>query len=296
MFLFSKILLIKMSSVFSIFTKNNFLPFEINPTTRKTLFDIRKQEQRLWIQTTPQIIIYPFSKNIYKPDSDEGSLTLECIENLKVFVREVDEFVITEFTRKYLGIALGSVLVTKDTIKEMFRPSIIGDLFRINVSAGSCVIFSDNMKEITIDELQNFSLIDLIIEPSYVWIMNSKIGITWNARQICDVKNDVKNDEINSVSETEKEDKKFSLDLDSNESDDNDDVVIKKVVKSIDKKFSLDLDSNESDDNDDVVNKKVVKSKKFSLDLDSNESDDNDDIIKITTKPTKIETYFRNSL
>lgn len=150
-------------------------------------FNILKNGKKLWIKSHNLTIKYPFAVNTFKKTED-GTVVFNIPRSLTDAVNVVDKFVLDEFLKLYSGQILNNVVMTENTIKMMCRSSLYGGTLRVCVSNDSCTVFDEKQNLIETpkfsDILHNDLRIAVIVEPAFAWMMNGKIGIHWDARQI----------------------------------------------------------------------------------------------------------------
>jgi hypothetical protein len=154
----------------------------------KKIFEIRKEGKRFWIKCDGVIIKYPFAINQYRTTEGSGTFVVNVSDGLRNTVRLIDKFVQDEFDRLYLNKICDNIMLTKGALQDMFRNSLYNDTLRISVSDKNCGFFkSDNSKissPMLSDILKEDAKCSIMIEPAFVWMVNKKIGIHWDARQI----------------------------------------------------------------------------------------------------------------
>ncbi len=150
------------------------------------VFNIRKDDKRIWLKTRNQTLHYGFSPNKFKPEKPDGSVVLYPLTDSWKKVVNVIE---TSIKEAFVGITLNNVKVTGSTIEREFKPTIDPQgQMRVTVSPNECAVFDVEKKLVETDavaRLTRSTAVDLIIEPTYLWYTRGKaMGITWTARQV----------------------------------------------------------------------------------------------------------------
>jgi hypothetical protein len=152
------------------------------------LFDIRRNAKRIWIQCDDAIVKYGYAPDQYKVDSKDGTFVLHTNDVIASVVETVDKVVLSEFESMFTGKILNNIVMTKNAIRTMFRPSLYAETLRLTVSPLNCAAFrSDGSNMVNPnfpDILKPDTSLSVIIEPAFAWMYNRKIGIHWDARQI----------------------------------------------------------------------------------------------------------------
>lgn len=152
------------------------------------LFDIRKNGKRIWIRCDDAIVKYGYASDQYKADSKDGTFVLHTNDVIASVVDVVDKVVLKEFEFMFTGEILNNIVMTKNAIRTMFRPSLYAETLRLTVSPANCAAFrSDGSHMVNPnfpDILKPDTSLSVIIEPAFAWMYNRKIGIHWDARQI----------------------------------------------------------------------------------------------------------------
>lgn len=155
----------------------------------KKLFDIRKSGKRLWIKCDNVTIKYGHSANQYKAvEAKEGTFVLNVDADLRNVVNAIDQCVVNEFAKMYKGTILNNIMMTPRTLSGMFRPSLYNGTLRLYVSPMNCGVFRSDRSKVVEPDMDNILREDLslgvVIEPAFAWMMNQKIGIHWDCRQV----------------------------------------------------------------------------------------------------------------
>lgn len=154
----------------------------------KSIWEIRSNGKRLWIKSNGASVKFPFAVSPFKQGTKDGTFVINMDENLSDAVQYVDSFVYKEFLRMYQDKVMSNVLMTKGTLKAMFRESIYMDTLRLNVSPDSCAIFTKERglleDPVLHDVIKPDLALSIVVEPAFVWMRNGKIGIHWAARQV----------------------------------------------------------------------------------------------------------------
>lgn len=157
---------------------------DIQIEKNKRIFYIRKQDKRLWIKSKNAVIKYTYAKNQFKMDSNEGIISITIDDELDAVVSLIDKIVCDKFS----GTIVNNMMITENTIKNMFKESIYNGNLRLSLTPESCDVFDSDKNHLeNIDFPETLiadTLISVVIEPTFVWMMNKKIGIHWDARQI----------------------------------------------------------------------------------------------------------------
>jgi hypothetical protein len=162
---------------------------DLSVEKNKKIFDIRKSGKRLWIKCDNVTVKYGYSMNQYKSvDTKEGTFVLHVNESLRNLINVIDQYVMNEFCKMYRNTILNNIMITQGTISTMFRSSLYNDTLRLYISPLSCAIFRTDQSKIEEPDMENIIREDLslavIIEPAFAWMMNQKIGIHWDCRQV----------------------------------------------------------------------------------------------------------------
>lgn len=151
---------------------------------KSSMYDIRNNSKRIWIETGDLIITSKFSKNIFKPGSNEGSIVAELNPEFLNIVQNFERKIKAIFLEKFGGKPISGIMMTRDTIDQIFKS--VSDPMRISCDPASCVVLNDGISLEGVSGIGNF-----VVEPSYLWIMNGRIGVRWNARQIRIISNTI---------------------------------------------------------------------------------------------------------
>jgi hypothetical protein len=184
-----------------VFNKNEIDSFDINQLylhcVKKTLYDIRRLhscvlqnkgeeegqdticpencssticpenclviEKRFWFETDILDLKYGYSENIYKENSDEGSIIVSLDNTLLNLITSIESKVVDIFEQQYANQIIGSTILTFESIKKMFKSGIIPgyenyNSMKFNVHKKHCCVFLNN--ELVPDDF-NFNSITL---------------------------------------------------------------------------------------------------------------------------------------
>lgn len=252
------------------FSKNNLDQFNANEMylhcVKKTLYDIKRESEseltdnRFWFETDVLDLKYSYSENVYRENSEEGYISVNLDESTKQVVESIENRVIEIFEQQYCNQIIGSVILTFDSIKKMFKSGIFFDTsMKLNIHKKHCCVFLND----ELEETQDFNFSDityryqvqLVIEPQFVWVMNNNIGLRWNIKQI----------RLHDTTIPENQESTIELDFDNVETDTNANT-----------KWTLDADSSGSSGNQKdlkVPNKVKKDNTAWSLNADSSSSE-----------------------
>jgi hypothetical protein len=164
------------------------IPVDMSLVKSGKVFDIRRKGKRLWITCDDVIVKYPYSANQYKTNSKDGSFVVFASHPLKVMVETIDQVVLEKFITMHNRTILNNMMLTENSIKKMFRPSLYNDTFRLTVNPSNCAVFRSDGSRIVdprlTDIVKSDTKLSIIVEPTFVWMFNHRIGLRWDARQI----------------------------------------------------------------------------------------------------------------
>ena len=295
-----------------VFPRDTISSFNINDLylhcIKKTLYDIRRVhnvcnedcpencllvDKRFWFETDLLTVKYKYSDNIYKENSDEGSIVVSCTESLRSLVESIEHKVIDIFENDYTNQIIGSTILTFESIQKMFKSGINYENsnacnMRFNIHKKHCCVFLNNQEQEVVDF--DFNLItskynvSMIIEPQFVWVMNNNIGLRWNVKQIhlLDIPQEPQFELLESINSSDV-DNSWSLNADNSTdntsiNDNSNENSETHVTHEIYTTWSLECDSDSSI---------VEKSKAWSLECDSDSSHSNHS--HISTKAWSLE-------
>lgn len=157
-------------------------------TKNKRLFDIRGSAgKHAWLKINQCVLKYGYSENKFNSESP-GTVVLSGLHEVLESVEAVDKFVIDSMIAQFRGKSLNNIMITDNTIQEMFRSSAYAETLKVSVTEKTCKIFDSNASLITnkslADTLTSGLNLLVMVQPSFAWMMNSKIGIRWDAKQI----------------------------------------------------------------------------------------------------------------
>lgn len=128
-----------------------------------------------------------FTQNTFKNIETEGTITISSDNtNLIDIINHFDNFMSDIFKEQYSGSSISNIMMTDRSIDQIFRSSLFNETLRVNVSTNTCSIFDKNKNllndfPLTVLKGQNVSV---IVRPSFIWIVNQKIGIRWDLIQL----------------------------------------------------------------------------------------------------------------
>ncbi len=154
---------------------------------KKSIYEIRTTDDKeLWLKVNQCSLKYGYAEDKFKADK-AGNVMLADMNNLTDSVDAIDQFVIDKMTTQYQGRILNNIMITKDTVKKMFRASMYNGTLRVSVDPAKCPLFDNKGVSIESNDLTILKKglgVQVFIQPSFAWLFNGKIGIKWHARQI----------------------------------------------------------------------------------------------------------------
>ena len=252
----------------------------------KKLFNIRSNGKRLWIKHRNTCIKYGFTKNQYKSDAKDGTIVIILNNEGQHVISSIDDIVQQRFISMYTNTILNNMMLTENVIKSMFKQSLYNNTLKVTLSPDTCKLFDE--KKIRIDNINftdDYGLtageeISIIFEPSFAWMMNKKIGIRWDVRQIQLHKKQTEN-EIQQTIEIEEPSKGWKLSNDNDDENREDTITNANVNVNVNVNANANANANVKNQNNGVTD----PSKGWMLTNDSD--DDNDNVINPTTQPVK---------
>ncbi len=157
-------------------------------TKKKSIYEIRATGgKQLWFKVNHCALKYGYSENLYKSASPGTIVVSDMGGDLEGSVEAIDQFVIDTLTKQNLGSSLDNVMITENTISEMFRSSLYNGTIRVTID-DKCRVFDKNAKLLISPNLKEIFkkdlTIQLVVQPSFVWMMKPRIGVRWDAKQI----------------------------------------------------------------------------------------------------------------
>lgn len=147
------------------------------------------ESQKILIKCNNITLKNGFNINQFKQseNGNEGTIVLDLSDKIE-YIDSFDTKIRTEFENVYGGTVINNMKLTYNSIKQMFRSSTYMNTLRVNISKDSCVFFDEN-RELILDPnylelLKSNIKLGAVIEPAFLWIMNQKIGIHWDVKQI----------------------------------------------------------------------------------------------------------------
>ncbi len=160
---------------------------------KKSIYEIRDtNDKQLWFKVNQSALKYGYGEDKFKADG-AGNIVIEDLSELSESVEAIDQFVVDTMTIQYEGKILNNIMITKDTVQTMFRPSMYNGTLRVKVELEKnlCRFYDTQGKVLSgitangLSRLLTKGLtVQIFIQPSFVWMFNGKIGVTWKARQI----------------------------------------------------------------------------------------------------------------
>ena len=159
--------------------------------------EIHAQEHKkcIWLTLTNASTSTPFTRNAFKADPDAGHVSFQLTEQDQLAIQNVDAQVyeLVLLQERYKNVE--QVRLTPRTWEQMFRRSMYGGVIKVAVNKSSVAFFdkdknvlNNSTEQDTPDKLWNYlgqdTKVNIVLEPTMLWFMNRKAGISWTLKQV----------------------------------------------------------------------------------------------------------------
>ena len=139
----SSLLIMKDATHFNFYPK--MCDFDFNLIQLKSsMYDIRNKSKRIWVETGDMNITSKFSKNIFKPDSNEGTIVAELNPQFLDTLQKFEDKVKNAFLNEFGGKPISGIMMTSDTVSQIFKSAQINNLFRISCDPKTFVVWNND--------------------------------------------------------------------------------------------------------------------------------------------------------